>query len=181
MSTDAATRRMLLAIARNAIAAAVGGTKAPNAPAAAILLEQRGVFVTLTRAGRLRGCIGRIQADIPLASLLPLMAAAAATEDPRFPAVTPGELDGLHIEISLLTPLTPLVDPTTIQIGRHGLMVSARGRRGVLLPQVATEYGWSAEEFLAQTCRKAMLPMDAWQHEGVQVHTFESEIIAVEI
>jgi AmmeMemoRadiSam system protein A len=181
MSTDAATRRMLLAIARHAIQAAVTGANAPALPDAAILSEQRGLFVTLMQGGRLRGCIGRIQGDTPLASLLPLMAVAAANEDPRFPPVSARELDSLHIEISLLTPLSLLVDPATVQVGRLGLMVSARGRRGVLLPQVATEYGWSAEEFLAQTCRKAMLPLDAWKHDGVQVHTFESEIIAEEI
>jgi AmmeMemoRadiSam system protein A len=178
MSTDSTTRTLLLAIARAAIHAALTGADAPTAAYAAILDEQRGVFVTLTHGGRLRGCIGRIQADAPLSSLLPLMAVAAASEDPRFPALSVRELDGLHIEISLLTPLSPLVDPSTIEIGRHGLMVCARGRRGVLLPQVATEYGWSVEEFLAQTCHKAMLPTDAWKHADTAVHTFETEIIA---
>jgi AmmeMemoRadiSam system protein A len=178
MSTDDATRTTLLSIARNAIHAAVSGTAAPALPDAAILSEERGLFVTLMHGGRLRGCIGRIHADVPLSSLLPLMAVASATEDPRFPAVSAGELASLHIEISLLTPLAPFVDPASIEIGRHGLMVYARGRRGVLLPQVATEYGWGAEEFLAQTCRKAGLPADAWKEPGVAVQTFESEIIA---
>jgi len=178
MSTDVATRALLLAIARGAIHAAVTGTEAPALSDAAILHEERGVFVTLTHGGRLRGCIGRIEADIPLSALLPLMAVASATEDPRFPAVAARELDGLHIEISLLTPLELLSSPETIQIGRHGLLVHARGRRGVLLPQVATEYGWSVDEFLTQTCLKAALPADAWKDPGTRVHTFETEIIA---
>lgn len=178
MTTDATTQSLLLSIARGSIVAAVRGTKTPEAPAAAILLERRGVFVTLTRGGRLRGCIGRIQPDVPLATLLPLMAVAAATEDPRFPPLSERELDGLHIEISLLTPPAPLVDPATVEIGRHGLMVYARGRRGVLLPQVATEQGWSVDEFLSQTCVKAALPREAWRNAGTEVHTFESEIIA---
>jgi AmmeMemoRadiSam system protein A len=178
MTTDAATRSELLGLARDAIAAAIRGTAAPVTRDAAILNEQRGVFVTLTRGGRLRGCIGRIQPDVPLATLLPLMAVAAATEDPRFPPLSERELDGLHIEISLLTPPAPLVDPATVEIGRHGLRVYARGRRGVLLPQVATEQGWSVDEFLSQACVKAALPRDAWRNAGTEVHTFESEIIA---
>ena len=182
MSTDAATRGVLLGIARSAIDAAVRGNLAPavpaGTPASAILAEERGVFVTLTRAGRLRGCIGRVEPDLPLAELLPLMAVLSATRDPRFPPVAAGELVALRIEISLLSSPTPLSDPAAIEIGRHGLTVFARGRRGLLLPQVATEYGWGADEFLAQTCVKAALPPDAWKHDGAVVHTFETEIIA---
>ena len=172
------TCSLLLVFARNAIVAAVRGTDAPVAPDAAILKEHRGVFVTLTRAGRLRGCIGRIRGDVPLSSLLPLIAAMSATDDPRFPAVLSHELDALHVEISLLTVPALLKGPATIEIGRHGLLVFARGRRGVLLPQVAAEHGWSVDEFLAQTCRKASLPPDAWRQAGARVHTFETEIIA---
>jgi AmmeMemoRadiSam system protein A len=182
LSIDAATRGVLLAIARSAIDAAVRGGVAPalpvNTSATAILAEERGVFVTLTRSGRLRGCIGRVEPDIPLAALLPLMAVMSATRDPRFPAVATEELGTLCIEISLLSAPTPLSNPAAIEIGRHGLTVFARGRRGLLLPQVATEYGWGADEFLAQTCAKAALPPDAWKHDGAVVHTFETEIIA---
>ncbi|HET6463434.1 MAG TPA: AmmeMemoRadiSam system protein A [Candidatus Krumholzibacteria bacterium] len=181
MSTDPATRKLLLAIARDVIAAAVCETPAPGVPAGIpILEEQRGVFVTLTHGGRLRGCIGRVEPRIPLAELLPLMAVASATQDPRFRAVTESELDLLHIEISLLSVPVLLTDASAIEIGRHGLMVSAHGRRGLLLPQVATDYGWNAEEFLAQTCRKAMLQEDAWKRDGATVHTFETEIIEEE-
>jgi AmmeMemoRadiSam system protein A len=180
VTTDPATGLVLIGLARDAITAAVRGDVAPAARDAAILNERRGVFVTLTLGGRLRGCIGRIEPDLPLSSLLPLMAVASATEDPRFPAVSADEIDSLHIEISLLTPPALLTDPATIEIGRHGLIIYARGRRGVLLPQVADEYGWSAEEFLAQTCIKASLPPDAWRRAGAEVHTFETEIIAEE-
>lgn len=178
MSTDAATRATLLGIARAAIVAAVRRIPTPQTDDSPILREKRGLFVTLKRAGRLRGCIGRAESDEPLSTLLPLMAVASATEDPRFPAVSEDELDTLHIEISLLTVPVPLGGPAEIEIGRHGILVSLRGRRGLLLPQVATEYGWSADEFLAQTCLKASLPVDAWKQPGARVHTFESEIIA---
>jgi hypothetical protein len=112
----------LLGIARSAIDAAVRGSVAPalpvNTSATAILAEVRGVFVTLTRSGRLRGCIGRVEPDLPLAALLPLMAVMSATRDPRFPAVAAEELDTLRIEISLLSTPTPLSNPAAIQIGR---------------------------------------------------------------
>ena len=181
MSTDPATRKLLLAIARDAITAAVCGTAAPAIPdGIAILNEHRGVFVTLTHGNRLRGCIGRVEPGLPLAELLPLMAVASATQDPRFRPVSESELELLHIEISLLSVPVLLTDASAIEIGRHGLMVASNGRRGLLLPQVATEYGWSAEEFLAQTCHKAMLPTDAWKRDDATVHTFETEIIEEE-
>ena len=180
MSTDLATRTILLGIARGAITAAVRGEQAAPFEDAPILREVRGAFVTLMHTQRLRGCIGRVVPDSPLSRMLPEVAVLSATEDPRFSPVSPGELAALHIEISLLTVPVLLSDRSLIEIGRHGLMVALGGRRGLLLPQVATEYGWSAEEFLAQTCVKAMLPADAWQRDDVSVHTFESEIIEEE-
>lgn len=178
MSTNRATREVLLAIARRAIEAVVQGTGDPPVSDLPILDEYRGVFVTLTRAGRLRGCIGRIEPDIPLSALLPLMAVLAATEDPRFPAVSADELGLLRVELSLLTPLVPISGPADIEIGRHGLVVFARGKRGVLLPGVASQFDWSADEFLAQTCRKAMLPAHAWRDAATRIHRFETEVIA---
>lgn len=180
MSTDPATRSLLLAIAREAITAAVLGKPAAPFDDHPVLHEERGAFVTLTHSKRLRGCIGRVYPDGPLSIMLPDVAVLAATADPRFARVSARELDLLHLEISLLSIPSLLTDPSAIEIGRHGLMVSAHGRRGLLLPQVATEYGWSAEEFLAQTCRKAMLQEDTWKHQGATVHTFESEIIEEE-
>ena len=177
MTTGAATRALLLAIARDAVGAAVRGTGRGTFADAPLFREERGVFVTLTQGGRLRGCIGRIDPDGPLSSLLPDVAVLSATADPRFPVVSPTELESLHIEISLLSVPVLVTGPAEIHIGRHGLMVSGRGRRGLLLPQVATEYGWTAEEFLSQTCLKAALPADAWTRDGVRIHTFETEII----
>jgi AmmeMemoRadiSam system protein A len=178
VSTDAVSRRTLLGIARAAIESAVRRAPAPAFTPAPILDEQRGVFVTLKHAGRLRGCIGRVDPDEPLSSLLPQMAVLSATADPRFPAVSPRELPGLHIEISLLSVPVPVPAPEGIEVGRHGLIVSSGGRRGVLLPQVAVEFGWSALEFLAQTCVKASLHPDAWRQSGTRVLAFETEIVA---
>ena len=180
MSADLATRNLLLGIARDAITAAVRGEPATRFEDAPILREERGAFVTLMHTRRLRGCIGRVVPDSPLSRMLPEVAVLSATEDPRFWPVSPGELDALHIEISLLTVPVLLSDPSLLEIGRHGLMVSLHGQRGLLLPQVATEYGWGAEEFLAQTCFKASLPTDAWKRDGVTVHIFETEIIEEE-
>jgi AmmeMemoRadiSam system protein A len=177
MSTDPTTHSLLIEIARGAIEAAVRRTGAPPAGDALILREQRGVFVTIRCAGRLRGCIGRINGDEPLATLLPAVAIESATGDPRFPPVSVPELSGLHIEISLLSVPVVITGPAQIEIGRHGLIVSARGRRGLLLPQVATEFGWTADEFLSQACAKASLPHDEWKRDGVRLQTFETEIV----
>lgn len=177
MSTDATTRTLLIELARDAIDAAVRGTPLPVAVDAPILRERRGVFVTLRHSGRLRGCIGRVEPDAPLVSLLPTVAVQSATCDPRFPAVSAAELAALEIEISLLGPPVFITGPAQIEIGRHGLIITAHGRRGLLLPQVAAEYGWSAPEFLAQTCLKASLSPDAWRHHGARLQVFETEII----
>jgi AmmeMemoRadiSam system protein A len=176
VNTDDAARALLLGVARTAIEATVRHTGAMTAPDAPILHEARGVFVTLKRAGRLRGCMGRVEPDGPLSEVLPAIAVLAATGDPRFAAVLPNELAGLHIDISLLSTPIVIAGPDEIEIGRHGLMVAARGQRGLLLPQVPSEYGWTACEFLAQTCIKAGLRADAWQHAGARLYTFETEI-----
>ena len=178
MSTAAASRALLLGIARAAIDAAVRGDASPAAAGAPILAEHRGVFVTLRHVGRLRGCIGRIDPDAPLASLLPEIAALSATGDPRFPPVTEPELAGLEVEVSLLSVPVLITGPAQIEVGRHGLIVTAKGQRGLLLPQVATEYGWTALEFLAQTCLKARLPGNAWERPDTRLQVFETEIIS---
>ncbi|HET6348275.1 MAG TPA: AmmeMemoRadiSam system protein A, partial [Candidatus Krumholzibacteria bacterium] len=155
--------------------AAVRRTPRPVHDDAPVLAQHRGLFVTLMLAGRLRGCMGRIEPDGPLAEMLPEVAVLSATGDPRFPPVSAAELDGLEIEISLLT-VPEVTQAGDIEVGRHGLIVAARGHRGLLLPQVATEYGWDAEEFLAQTCYKAGLPPDAWRHRDTRLQRFETEI-----
>jgi AmmeMemoRadiSam system protein A len=104
-------------------------------------------------------------------------AADAASEDPRFPAVSPDEIPELSIEVSVLGPLEEIDprDPSAIVIGKHGLVAEQSVRRGLLLPQVATEWGWTVEQFLRQTCIKAGLRGDAWQH-GARIYRFDAEV-----
>jgi len=142
-----------------------------------VLLVQAGVFVTLrvsrihdgyTTApayqpdGRLRGCVGHIQAEYPLYEAVTEMAIKAATSDPRFPPMISSELDTVNIEISILTPLRQVSDLQEIEIGKHGLMIVEKRGRGVLLPKVPLSRGWGRKEFLQQLCRKAGLPKNCW-------------------
>jgi len=133
--------------------------------------------VTIQKRGELRGCVGHIGPDEPLDRVIPRLAVAACSEDLRFPVVTAGELTHLRIELSLLGPLEPITGPADIEVGRHGLFVEREWRRGLLLPQVATEWRWDAEMFLAQACRKAGLPRDAWR-QGTVLWRFEAEVFA---
>ena len=143
------------------------------------LLEPRGAFVTLRRDGELRGCIGYIEAVRPLWETIETCTESAALRDFRFPPVRPEELPSLHIEISVLSPLETVDDPERILVGQHGIVMSAGGRRGLLLPQVATEYGWDREQFLQHTCRKAGLPADAWK-QGAKIEIFSADVFGEE-
>lgn len=168
----------LLATARRAIRERVQhlpqSTSVPTDPT----LDKPGAaFVTLTqRGGMLRGCIGYVQPLHSLRDAVALAAASAATSDPRFPAVSAAELADLQLEISVLSPLEPMKDPNDIQVGIHGIHVEKDGRRGLLLPQVATEFGWDRETFLDQTCIKAGLPRDAWRRSAA-IHLFSVQRI----
>jgi AmmeMemoRadiSam system protein A len=136
----------------------------------------RGAFVSLhTREGELRGCVGRMWSDLPLAETVARMAVAAALEDGRFPRVRDEEVDDLVIEISALGPLEPM-RPEEIVVGVHGLLLRARGRSGVLLPQVASTNGWDREEFLDHTAEKAGLPPEAWRWADVEILAFTAEV-----
>ncbi|MEO8256806.1 MAG: AmmeMemoRadiSam system protein A [Acidobacteriota bacterium] len=174
--TSQPERDLLLRLARAAIVAHVGG-----APLAAIdpntLDRRRGAaFVSLhTRAGELRGCIGHLEHDQSLPDVVARCAVAACSADPRFTAVSPAEVGELQIELSLLGPLEPVAGAVEIEIGRHGLVIEKGSRRGLLLPQVATEWKWDGRRFLAETCRKAGLPQDAWEH-GARIWRFEAEV-----
>ena len=139
------------------------------------LQTPQGAFVTITIGGELRGCIGTFREDTPLYRTVAQMAVAAAREDPRFPPLTAAELPKIHVEISALTPMKPVADVREIEVGRHGLYITKGFSSGVLLPQVATEYGWDRTTFLEQTCRKAGLPKNAWQ-EGAKILSFEAEV-----
>ncbi len=140
------------------------------------LKEKRGAFVTITRGGQLRGCIGYIKAYKPLYQTVEEMAAQAAFHDPRFNPVTERELPDLEIEISVLTPLKRVRDVGEIQVGRHGILIEKGFYSGLLLPQVATEYGWNRKTFLEHTCLKAGLPMDAWKDKDTNISIFSADI-----
>jgi AmmeMemoRadiSam system protein A len=157
-------RHLLLTLAREAIEAYAGVAAARGAGASRVLDEPGGAFVTLHKHGELRGCIGHIEPNEPLGQVITRCAVAAASADPRFPPITVDELEQIHIEISLLGLVEPIHGPAEIDVGRHGLVVEQGWQRGLLLPQVATEWNWDAETFLTHTCHKAGLPRDAWKH-----------------
>lgn len=137
-----------------------------------------GAFVTLHQQGRLRGCIGRMASDLPVAETVSRMAKAAAFDDPRFDALTEEELDSISIEISLLGPMRKITDPEKLLVGRHGVYIHHQGRTGVLLPQVAVEYGWDRYTFLDQVCHKAGLPPGIWKDRRAELYIFEGLIFA---
>lgn len=170
-----AERRALIELARRAVEARVGGAAPPRT--AIELPAASGVFVTLKARGALRGCLGTLQPTRDLGRAVVRCAADAAAEDLRFPAVTPAELSDLVVEVSVLGPLEPIdpAQPDAITIGRHGLVAEQGSRRGLLLPQVATEGGWTVEQFLRQTCVKAGLAPEAWQH-GARICRFDAEV-----
>jgi AmmeMemoRadiSam system protein A len=176
MLTDA-QKYALVELARRSVFATVTGTAAPTH--SGTLPDASGVFVTIKRRGELRGCLGTLECHRGLAEEVARCAADAATEDPRFPPVSVDELPDVSVEVSVLGPLEPidLRDPGAIVIGRHGLVAERGARRGLLLPQVATEWGWNVEQFLRQTCLKAGLEPDAWQR-GARISRFEAEVIA---
>ena len=162
-----ADRAALLRTAREAIESYLCGRAVSARTASAELLQERGAFVTLRKMGELRGCIGHVEADEPLVEVVARCAISAATSDPRFPVVAPGEIDALEIEISVLGQLEALTEPAGIEIGRHGLLVEEGWRRGLLLPQVAAERHWDPLTFLQQTCVKAGLGPSGWQKARV--------------
>ena len=174
-ATSDRDRRLLLRLAREAIAAHVGVAPAHVAAESGVLGVPAGAFVSLHKRGDLRGCIGHIEPNEPLGKVVPRCAVAAAATDPRFPPITPEELAQIDIEISLLGALEPIRGPEEIVVGRHGLVVELGWHRGLLLPQVATEWNWNAETFLAHTCHKAGLSRDAWKR-GAQIWRFEAEV-----
>ncbi len=170
-------KRLLKEIAKKSIQAAVQGKPSPQfKEIPEKLKENYGVFVTINRHGQLRGCIGHIIGDQPLYLSCAQMAKAAALEDPRFPPVSKEELPELEIEISVLTPLQRVKDFNEIKIGRDGLLIRKGVYSGLLLPQVAVEYGWNVQEFLEQTCHKAGLPSDAYKSKEAEIYKFSAEV-----
>lgn len=172
-------RRALLALARRALEAAVRGVPDTTmVPESAALRAPRGAFVTLRAEGALRGCIGHVGADRPLAEIVARMAVSAATEDPRFPPLQPEALPDVAIEISVLSEAVPLAarDAEQIRSGQDGVIVRCGRRQGVLLPQVAAENGWGGEAFLTAASRKAGLPPEAWRGTDCELFVFQADV-----
>lgn len=167
-------RAQLLRLAHESILAALQARRVPVDPPTGHLADPRGVFTSLHLRGQLRGCVGYV---LPVASVYQAVAdtaRAAAFEDTRFHPVTIEETSDLEIELSILSPPKP-IKPDEVEVGRHGLLISMAGRRGLLLPQVAVEHNWDRTMFLEQTCLKAGLPRDAWQ-KGASVEAFTAEV-----
>lgn len=176
---NADEQRFLLELARRVIREVAAGREAPRVDAfpdrvsAEKLRTPTGVFVTLTEGGDLRGCIGHIIAQAPLVDAVIDNAINAAFDDPRFSPVTAPEVDRLHIEISVLTPLRAIAGPEEIVVGRDGVLLERGGRRAVFLPQVAPEQGWDRDTMLDHLSMKAGLPRGAWR-EGARFQVFQA-------
>lgn len=173
-----ATKQTLLDVARRAVVLAVESRELlADLPQDEALQRTAGAFVTLHRHGKLRGCVGQLASKEPLVSVVAYCGMAAALEDPRFTPMTTADLEGLAIEISVLSPLIE-ISSEQIEPGKHGLMVTQGGQRGVLLPQVAAEFGWTGLRFLEETCVKAQLERDAWKQAGTRVQAFTAEVFS---
>jgi AmmeMemoRadiSam system protein A len=170
--------RALLDLARKAISTAVIEKQILDIPPySAALAHPEGAFVTLRRNGKLRGCVGQVDSPGPLAETVMLAAISAALHDSRFPEVQVDELERLEIEISVLSIPEPIL-PEAIVIGLHGLLIVNGEKRGLLLPQVAGERKWSAEQFLEETCAKADLPPDTWREASTHILAFTAKVFS---
>ena len=167
-------KKELLRLARTAVTQFVEqGTVCSYSTQNPNFLAPKGAFVTLKKSGELRGCIGYIEPIAPLYQTILQTAIYAASKDPRFEPVSRAELQDLEYEISVLTPLKPVADPRSVEVGKHGLVISMGERKGLLLPQVPVENGWNRDQFLSQTCLKAGLPSDAWK-KGAKISSFQA-------
>jgi len=171
-------RELLLRIAHGSIEAAAEKSEFHPGPVTTHLQEPRGAFTTIHLHGQLHGCVGYILPTLPLYATVSETAASAAMNDPRFVPLTPQEAKQVKVEISVLSKPFP-IRAEQVQPGVHGLIISDGRRRGLLLPQVAPEHGWDAEQFLSHTCLKARLPADAWR-KGARVEAFTAEIFGEE-
>jgi AmmeMemoRadiSam system protein A len=171
-------RNFLLELARRTIQDGVaGGERVYPAMDNPVFKEKRGVFVTLHREGKLRGCIGYPLPIKPLLEAVVDNSLSAALEDPRFPPVGRDEVDDLEIEISILSVPVEVSGPESVEVGRDGIIISKGFSRGLLLPQVPVEQGWSREEFISFGCQKAGLPADEWK-KGVKIETFQALVLS---
>lgn len=183
---SAEEKSILLAQARESITAELEKRKPDfhhKIPEDSNLYQPCGAFVSL-HTGRvqrnLRGCIGRMTANLPLIETVRIMAKEAAFGDPRFPPLRKEELDRCHIEISALSPMTPCDDPQKVKVGVHGLLLRRGGRSGVLLPQVPVEQGWDLQQYLDYICIKAGLPSDSYNAPDAELFTFTAIVFGEE-
>ncbi len=174
-------QKIILSLAEEAVASAVNGKK-PEIPGNLpdIATEKRGAFVTLNKGGQLRGCIGYILPVMPLYETIIEVGKSAALRDPRFNSVQPAELNDIDVEVSVLTVPHKIDDVSEIEVGKHGIIIKKGYSQGLLLPQVATDYGWDRETFLMHTCRKAGLPMDAWKDDETEIKIFSAQVFSRE-
>ena len=176
---DAAEKKALLSLARMTLDSYLTSKKTPPCDSAAGgLVDKKGAFVSLHNGEELRGCIGQLYPDRELYKIVQHCAVSAALEDVRFMPVTREELPELSIEISVLTPFRRVRNVEEIEVGKHGLYLVQGRFRGLLLPQVATQYGWDRTTFLEQTCRKSGLPESAWRDPQTIIQTFEAEVFS---
>lgn len=174
-------KKILLQIARSVIMALPGEAQLNRELVQGANLQLHcGAFVTLKRQGQLRGCIGSFISERPLWQEIAVLARSSATRDPRFLPLRDEEKGEISLEISVLSPLQTIRSIEEIEIGRHGLLIEQGFHRGVLLPQVATEYGWDRKTFLEQTCIKAGLPPDAWRDGTTRLQTFSAQVFGEE-
>jgi AmmeMemoRadiSam system protein A len=181
---DDTQKQTLLAVARDTVEAVITGGPIPKPPSDDPELNAPcGCFVTLKNKGRLRGCIGQFTSEGPLIELVSQMAKASATGDPRFLAdpITPRELKDLDVEISVLSPLKRTDNPLSLRLGVDGIYIKRGRASGCFLPQVATETGWSKEEFLSYCCsHKAGLASNAWRDPDTEVYLFTAEVFGAD-
>ncbi|MBV8050629.1 MAG: AmmeMemoRadiSam system protein A [Acidobacteriaceae bacterium] len=171
---DSEERRILLQLAHNAIESVFDQREINVGPPSSHFSEPRGAFTTIYLHGQLRGCVGYVFAVTPLYRTVAETARAAAFEDTRFYPITREEAPDLRVSLSILSNLEE-IKSDQIEVGRHGLVISLHGQRGLLLPQVPVEYQWTRTTFLEQTCRKAGLPTDAWK-TGARLEAFTAEV-----
>ncbi|MDD2714427.1 MAG: AmmeMemoRadiSam system protein B [Candidatus Wallbacteria bacterium] len=172
-------RKKLLKMARETLESYIRDKKVPKFEVTEEVLTRKcGVFVTLKKQGELRGCIGYLVGVKPLNEAVVDMAINSSTRDPRFSPVMPDELSEITIEISVMTPLVKVLDVNEIEVGKHGLVIKRGWNSGLLLPQVAPEWGWNREQFLQHTCSKAGLPTDAWKQPGTEIQSFTAQVFS---
>jgi AmmeMemoRadiSam system protein A len=167
-------RKQLLALAHEAILSAIEHREIPQAAPSVRFAAPRGAFTTIYLRKNLRGCVGYAFPIAPLYRTIIETARGAAFEDSRFSPVTLAEAQQLEVSLSILSPLKP-AQPQEVEIGKHGLLISHGRHRGLLLPQVPLEHRWDRNTFLEETCRKAGLPLDAWQ-SGAEIEVFTAEV-----